>query len=563
MRTQGKTARIVNSTVTDTNDETSGLPRNEAADSRISERKSNLEGDHPSTDSSAKRANSSKANGARRRIHPEGGMEPHFTGRVSVEKELATGGANTENRTPEAERTQQEWILPNRGAIQSNSQTPGVLSPKSAQRTRAIRRDLESIFTEDRILRTLKRVAKRDTAAGIDGIRPKDLWKKVLEDKNLLKAIRDQILNQTYKFKPYRIVEIQKSNGNGTRVIAIPTAWDRVIQRIMADELFGIWGQKLSPNISAIKYRGTEDSLCKAIAFRRRRSTTLSLDIQNMFDEIEHRPLMKVLNRCPRWLKRMTYSLLKTPIRENCPSQNPAKGIPQGGPMSPLLANIYLHSMDQLMTEDKVDFVRYLDDVTVFLDSQDEAQAYSIKLARFVETSLGLKFNSSKTKICQKEQTPLLGFGLTCSGKIVLEPDWQGIETSSLEKFSMELASEVESNKKSIIKAMGLATSFINGKINHFITAEDFSYGRAKLYIDWHNATLEQLGVRLLSETMNKSGESKTHFLRKLYDAFDEHGRPPPIIDWNSIKVKIDKRRTRMRETINNFNKTRIKQEEL
>jgi group II intron reverse transcriptase/maturase len=246
-----------------------------------------------------------------------------------------------------------------------------------------------------------KRVKANKGSAGIDHQSLKDFD----ADKcNNLYKLWNRMSSGSYIPPPVLRVEIPKGDG-GTRALGIPTITDRIAQMVVKQRIEPELEQHFHPN--SYGYRPNKSAL-EAVALTRercwKRAWVLDMDIKGFFDEINHDLLMQAVNKHvpEKWMKRYIERWLKAPVqhRDEQPKLRD-KGTPQGGVISPLLANLYLHYVFDTWVEKHwtgIQFERYADDIVCHCASEQEAQQLKTKLEqRF--TDCGLTLHPKKTKI--------------------------------------------------------------------------------------------------------------------------------------------------------------------
>ena len=218
---------------------------------------------------------------------------------------------------------------------------------------------MEEACDRENLRRALRRVKANKGSPGIDGM-------KVAELPGYLKqhwpAIREQLLNGTYKPQPVRRVEIAKPDG-GVRKLGIPTVLDRFIQQAVMQVLQGRWDRTFSEHSHGFRpQRSAHQAVAKAqqyIAAGQR--WVVDLDLEKFFDRVNHDKLMAAIARRvndKRMLK-LIRAFLESGVMENGLVSPVEEGTPQGGPLSPLLSNLVLDELDRELERRKHRFVRY------------------------------------------------------------------------------------------------------------------------------------------------------------------------------------------------------------
>jgi group II intron reverse transcriptase/maturase len=233
---------------------------------------------------------------------------------------------------------------------------------------------LESILNRENLNRAYKQVKRNHEAPGIDGMTVEDALPWLREHKEeLLQSIRAG----TFRPNPVRRKEIPKSDG-GVRKLGIPTVIDRVIQQAIAQQLQPIFEPLFSDGSYGYRpKRSAQQAIGKVKEYAEQGYThAVEVDLSKYFDTLNHELLMNLLRKRIHD-KRVTDLIkryLKSGVVENGVVCKTEEGSPQGGPLSPLLANIYLNEYDQEMERRGVKVIRYADDIVVLAKSKRAAQ---------------------------------------------------------------------------------------------------------------------------------------------------------------------------------------------
>ena len=249
---------------------------------------------------------------------------------------------------------------------------------------------LEAILDRDNLNRAYKRVKSNHGAAGIDGMSVEEAlpWLKEHREE-LLQSIRDG----SYEPSPVRRKEIPKPDG-GVRKLGIPTVVDRVIQQGIAQKLQNIWEPQFSDSSYGYRpKRSGQQAIQKVKEYAEAGYRyAVSVDLSKYFDTLNHELLMNLLHRKIQDMRvlRIIKKCLKSGVMENGVICKTEEGSPQGGPLSPLLANIYLNEFDWEMHSRGGKTVRYADDIVVFAKSKRAAERLLESSRRYLEGKLKL-----------------------------------------------------------------------------------------------------------------------------------------------------------------------------
>lgn len=266
---------------------------------------------------------------------------------------------------------------------------------------------------QDRVLMNAwKKVKANRGSGGIDGVTIKEYAKN--EQENVLELL-EKLKAKEYKPTPVRRVYIPKKDGK-KRPLGVPTLEDRIVQQALTDILmpkyeklvFHNWSMGYRPG------RGVESALQVIIKnIELGRNWIYDCDIKGFFDNIPHKKLMKVLNKviADGTVLDLIWSWLKCGYMEDGKYYNAKAGQPQGGVISPLLANVYLNELDWELHKAKIYFVRYADDFLLFCETEEEVTRAG-NIAKSVIESLGLEVAMNKTKVVdfKNDDFDFLGF---------------------------------------------------------------------------------------------------------------------------------------------------------
>jgi RNA-directed DNA polymerase len=377
---------------------------------------------------------------------------------------------------------------------------------------------MEEVVREENRTRALAAVQRNQGAPGIDHMGTTEL-------ENHLQAhgetIRAKLLEGTWVPSPVRRVEIPKPSG-GTRMLGIPTVMDRWIQQMLLQALTPIF----DPNFSEHSY-GFRPGRSAAQAVRAAqqyaqggKDWVVDIDITKFFDQVHHDILLgriaktirdkRVLHLIGKYLRRgaMVDGLVQASV----------EGTPQGGPLSPLLANIYLDALDQELERRGHTFCRYADDCNIYVGSQAAAERTLISIQAWIEKHLRLKVNSAKSGTGRVWERKFLGFRLDREKRI-------GVAPESIERFKTKVREMWRGHQSRTSNQLRDAWGrYVRGWWNYFQLAEARAtifrlegwirrHIRKCFWLRWHSAAgreraLRRLGVhpRLLPTVRTSRG---------------------------------------------------------
>lgn len=282
---------------------------------------------------------------------------------------------------------------------------------------------LEDILSAENLKAAWAQVKANAGAAGVDG-------KTVAQTAELLGEHKEEILERIraghYRPEAVKAVDIPKANG-GTRRLGIPTVLDRLIQQAIHQKLGALWEPEFSEHSYGFRpARSAHHALRAAQAhIRAGKSWVVDIDLKSFFDHVNHDRLMHHIGRKVRdkRLLRLIGEILRAPMRLRDGREEPRReGTPQGGPLSPLLANIYLHPLDLELEKRGLSFVRYADDIAIFCASERAAGRVQASVTAWIERELKLPVNRNKSGHGPSDGTALLGFRLATDATIRLAP---------------------------------------------------------------------------------------------------------------------------------------------
>ena len=268
---------------------------------------------------------------------------------------------------------------------------------------------LEQILASDNLHKAWKRVRQNKGAAGIDGMSLEDYprWAQVH-----WQNVRRGLKRGYYCPRPVRRVDIAKPNG-GIRLLGIPTINDRVIQQAISQSLQALIDPYFSEHSYGFRPKCSAHGAVKAVqaAIKDGYHYAVDIDLSKFFDEVDHDLLM---HRLSKWVDdkrvlKLMGKYLRAGVSIKGKVQATQRGVPQGGPLSPLLANVMLDDLDRYLEIKGYRFARYADDFVISVKSPEQGQRIKAEVETFLKT-LKLPINVEKSQVVPTNELCFLGF---------------------------------------------------------------------------------------------------------------------------------------------------------
>jgi len=338
------------------------------------------------------------------------------------------------------------------------SQTPTASDPARALTERL----MEEVCHPDNLNQAYGRVKANKGASGVDGMSVDDLFPWIAEHKQGFIA---SLLDGSYQPQPVRGVQIPKPGG-GMRQLGIPTVIDRLVQQAILQVLNPL----LDPTFSASSYgfrpgRSAHQALLKAREYvAEGRVIVVDADLEKFFDRVNHDILMARLARrvADKRLLRIIRRFLEAGLMQDGVCVERHEGTPQGGPLSPLLANLLLDDLDKELERRGHRFCRYADDCNIYVQSLAAGERVLASVTRFLEDVLHLHVNREKSAVAFVEERKFLGYRLLGGGRL-------GIAPKSLERAKQRIREITGRNRGiSLDRMIKELNSFLSGWVTYF-----------------------------------------------------------------------------------------------
>lgn len=328
----------------------------------------------------------------------------------------------------------------------------------------------ERAFHRSNLQAAWKRVRANKGAAGIDGMTIDEFptWAKSGHWKTVITELR----TGRYRPSPVRRVEIDKPDG-GSRQLGIPTVIDRVIQQAIAQVLTPIFDPGFSNNSFGFRPRRNGQQAVKQVQgiIKEGRRYAVDVDLSKFFDRVNHDLLMTFLGRKvkDKRLLKLIRLYLRAGVIDNQLYLESREGVPQGGPLSPLLANIMLDPLDKELEKRGHKFARYADHFTIVVKSQRAGERVLRSISRYLQARLKLVVNTSKSHVVKTNECKFLGFTFQ-GGRIQWHP-------KALQKFKQQVRRLTNRNwGVSMRYQLFKISQYLRGWINYFGIASGYQH---------------------------------------------------------------------------------------
>ena len=316
-----------------------------------------------------------------------------------------------------------------RTVVREGTETPiAEQGTESPTRSTAL---MEAICERENLIKAWKQVKGNKGSPGIDGMRVEEAGGYLKEH---WPAIREELLQGRYKPQPVKRVEIPKAGG-GKRKLGIPTVVDRIIQQAVAQVLEQEWDPTFSEHSYGFRpRRSAHQAVEQAQEYIREGYTiVVDMDLEKFFDRVNHDVMMgRVARRVgDKRVLKLIRGFLESGVMEDGLARATEAGVPQGGPLSPLLSNLLLDELDKELERRGLRYCRYADDANVYVKSERAGKRVMESLKKYLARKLKLQVNEEKSGVGAAKERKFLGFTIIEEGG---EPK-RSISGRSLERF--------------------------------------------------------------------------------------------------------------------------------
>src|SRR5215813_4573238 len=306
---------------------------------------------------------------------------------------------------------------------------PPVAKP-APERPACAEQLMEEVCDRGNLVRAWKRDRSNRGSPGVDGMTIEGAEVYLREH---WPNIRSQLLSGTYQPQPVKRVEIPKPDG-GVRKLGVPCVVDRLIQQALLQVLQRRWDSTFSEHSYGFRPgRSAHQAVAQAQSYvAEGYEWVVDIDLEKFFDRVNHDISMDRVARriSDKRLLRLIRAYLNAGVMEDGLVSPTDEGVPQGGPLSPLLSNLMLDEFDRQLTRRGLRFCRYADDCNIYVRSRRSGERVMASACRFLTTRLQLKVNESKSAVARSGERKFLGFTISNDA----EPTRQ-IAAKALQKF--------------------------------------------------------------------------------------------------------------------------------
>lgn len=336
---------------------------------------------------------------------------------------------------------------------------------------------IDLILMPQNIRGAIKDVKQNKGAPGIDKMTVEEIEGYfALHDSEVIR----QILNKEYRPQPVRRVYIPKPNSDKMRPLGIPTVIDRVVQQMVARVFTHVFDKTFSDHSYGFRpNRDCHKAMAEALRYLNEgRTWVIDFDIEKYFDTVNHDKLISILREKTNdaIILHLVRSFLKAGVMDDGLVSPTIEGVPQGGPLSPVLSNLYLDKLDKELESRGLAFVRYADDFVVFAKSSKSAERVMKSVSNWIERKLFLRVSPTKTHIVPPSKSEFLGFGFWKNGN-----EWKCKPLNSRKSRLYDKLRAVTCRRKAAALPLSVTVSKVNEILRGWINY--YSIGSMKLFL--------------------------------------------------------------------------------
>src|SRR5690625_994410 len=271
---------------------------------------------------------------------------------------------------------------------------------------------IDKVISDGNLWNAYEKVRKNKGAPGIDGVTIYELKEHM---QKYYKSLKQKLKDGTYEPQPVKRVAIPKPDGS-KRYLGIPCVLDRVVQQAILQIIEPIINPHFSENSYGFrKGRNAHQAIEKAKEYYQEGyKVVVDCDLKSYFDTIHHQRIRAYLEYfiADKIVLKLIWKFLRSGILDKDIYIETTKGAPQGGPLSPILANVYLNMLDRELEKRGHRFIRYADDFVIYVKSRRAGERVMDSVTAYLENKLGLTINQNKSKVCGATAATFLGFNI-------------------------------------------------------------------------------------------------------------------------------------------------------
>lgn len=271
---------------------------------------------------------------------------------------------------------------------------------------------IDKVVTNGNLWRAYKKVKENGGAPGVDGITIHELKAHM---RKYFEPLKEKLKDGTYQPQPVKRVAIPKADGS-KRYLGIPCVLDRVVQQAILQIIDTIIDPYFSNRSFGFR-KGKNAHQAIELAeqyYQEGYRTVVDCDLKSYFDTIHHQRLRAYLEEfiTDKIVLKLIWKFLRSGILDKDIYIDTTEGTPQGGPLSPILANVYLNKLDRELESRGHRFIRYADDFVIYVKTPRAGERVMASVRTYIEEVLGLTINENKSKVCGATSATFLGFNL-------------------------------------------------------------------------------------------------------------------------------------------------------